>query len=151
MQLPHNSPFRFIERAGLMIIMLAVLYAIVEKCWAMWDTNTVTVTDILLLFMYLELITMVRLYWQEGRLSVLMPIFIAVIGIARHMMADSQEFGQHDLIFSAGAIVLLSLSLLILAYCQVRFSFYPSHDDREMLTPPSEAQTQTSERTDDGR
>ncbi|BBG29599.1 phosphate-starvation-inducible PsiE family protein [Zymobacter palmae] len=134
MQIQENSPFRWIERAGLLIITAVILFAIGEKCVAMWEVQIVTVTDILLLFMFLELITMVKLYWHEGRLSVLLPIFIAIIGIARHMMADSQEFGQHDLIFSAGAIVLLSLSLLILAYCQVRFSFYPSHEDRRLIS-----------------
>ena len=131
MHISSNSPFRFIERAGLTVIMLAILYAIIEKCWGMWTSATVTVTDILLLFMFLELITMVRFYWQEGHLSVYMPIFIAVIAIARHMMADSHEFGQHELVFSAGAILLLSLSLLILAYCQLRFPFYPSFEERE--------------------
>lgn len=133
MQIQENSPFRWIERIGLILITVVILFAIGEKCVAMARVQIVTVTDILLLFMFLELITMVKLYWHEGRLSVLLPIFIAIIGIARHMMADSQEFGQHDLIFSAGAIVLLSLSLLVLAYCQVRFSFYPSHEDRHVL------------------
>lgn len=137
MKIQENSPFRWIERIGLLIIAMVILFAIGEKCVAMWNVKIVTVTDILLLFMFLELITMVKLYWHEGRLSVLLPIFIAIIGIARHMMADSQEFGQHDLIFSAAAIVLLSLSLLILAYCQVRFSFYPSHEDRHLLSTDS--------------
>lgn len=134
MSIPQNSPFRWIERIGLIIITAVILFAIGEKCLAMWQAQLVTVTDILLLFMFLELITMVKLYWHEGRLSVLLPIFIAIIGIARHMMADTQEFGQHDLIFSAGAIVLLSLSLLVLAYCQFRFSFYPSNEDSRVLS-----------------
>lgn len=138
MKIQENSPFRWVERVGLLIITAAILFAIVEKCMTMWDVQLVTVTDILLLFMFLELITMVKLYWHEGRLSVLLPIFIAIIGIARHMMADSQEYGQHDLIFSAGAIVLLSLSLLVLAYCQVRFSFYPSHEDRRLISRDSD-------------
>lgn len=138
MFIPQNSLFRWIERVGLIIITAVISFAIGEKCVAMWQAQLVTVTDILLLFMFLELITMVKLYWHEGRLSVLLPIFIAIIGIARHMMADTQEVGQHDLIFSAGAIVLLSLSLLILAYCQLRFSFYPSNEDSRMLSPTAD-------------
>lgn len=134
MKIQENSPFRWIERAGLLVITAVILFAIGEKCLAMWNVQVVTVTDILLLFMYLELITMVKLYWHEGRLLVLLPIFIAIIGIARHMMADSQEVGQHELIFSAAAIALLSISLLILAYCQVRFSFYPSHEDQRLIS-----------------
>lgn len=137
MQIQEKSPFRWIERVGLLLITAVILFAIGEKCLVMWQVQAVTVTDILLLFMFLELITVVKLYWHEGRLSVLLPIFIAIIGIARHMMADTQEFGQHDLIFSAGAIVLLSLSLLLLAYCQVRFSFYPSREDRHVLASAS--------------
>ena len=137
MKIQEDSPFRWIERVGLLVITAVILFAIGEKCVVMWNVQIVTVTDILLLFMYLELITMVKLYWHEGRLSVLLPIFIAIIGIARHMMADSQEFGQHELIVSAAAIALLSVSLLILAYCQVRFSFYPSHEDRRLMSTKS--------------
>lgn len=129
MQAFLKKTFRYIERLGLLVILAAIVYAIGEKGLTLWDTKTVEVTDILLLFMYLELITMVRLYWSEGRISVLLPIFIAIIGIARHMMADSQEFDQYQLVGAAIAVTLLSISVLIIAYCQERFPYHSSKID----------------------
>lgn len=129
MQAFLKKPFRYIERLGLLVILAAIVYAIGEKAIFLWETRTVEVTDILLLFMYLELITMVRLYWSEGRISVLLPIFIAIIGIARHMMADSQEFDQYQLVGAAIAVTLLSFSVLVIAYCQERFPYHSSKAD----------------------
>lgn len=138
MQTAFQKTFHYIERLGLLVILAAIAFAVGEKSLELWDTRTVTVTDILLLFMYLELITMVRLYWNEGRISVLLPIFIAIIGIARHMMADSQEFDQYQLVGAAFAITLLSVSVLVMAYCQERFPYHSSKTQNDKSDAPSD-------------
>ncbi|WP_052365463.1 phosphate-starvation-inducible PsiE family protein [Halotalea alkalilenta] len=131
------DPFRLIERSVLILIIFAVVVAIVQKALDLWTMKEITVIDLLLLFMYLELIAMAQIYWRQGRLSVLLPIFIAVIGLARHLMAESQELHATDIIAGGGAILLLAISALVIAYSQRRYPGAMSHgNDSEETDGP---------------
>ena len=85
--------------------------------------------DLLLLFMYLEMISMVETYWRMGKLPVRMPMYIAMVGIARHLMVDSAYRSPWLMIAGAGSIVLLALGVLIVRYGHLRFP-YESNDRR---------------------
>lgn len=117
------NPTRLIERLGLIVILIATVGAVILKLEAMWHSHTITIADLLLLFMYLELVGMVHIYWHEGRLSVLLPLYIAIIGIARHLLVETQEAEGYQLITGAIAILILSVSILMIAYGQRRFPF----------------------------
>ncbi|WP_106476345.1 phosphate-starvation-inducible PsiE family protein [Phytohalomonas tamaricis] len=117
------NPTRLIERIGLIVILLAIIAAVILKLEVLWQAREIGVADLLLLFMYLELVGMVHIYWHEGRLSVLLPLYIAIIGISRHLLAETQEVEESHLITGAVAIVLLSISILMLSYGQRKFPF----------------------------
>lgn len=94
----------------------------------MFTVGAVGIGD-LLLFMYLEMISMVETYWRMGKLPVRMPMYIAMVGIARHLMVDSAYRSPWLMIAGAGSIVLLALGVLIVRYGHLRFP-YESNDRR---------------------
>ena len=79
--------------------------------------------DLLLLFMYLEIVSMVETYWRMGKLPVRMPLYIAMVGIARYLMADSAYHSPLLMVSGAGAIVLLAVGVLIVRYGHARFPY----------------------------
>jgi len=76
--------------------------------------------DILLLFIYLELGAMVGIYFKTHRLPVQFLIYIAITALSRHLVIDVQKvsdtFHLYLLLSITGAIVVLSLAILVLTY-----------------------------------
>ncbi len=114
---------RLIEYMGLVIVLSATLVAGVSELVQMFRAGTVGISDLLLLFMYLEMISMVEAYWRMGKLPVRMPLYIAMVGIARHLMVDSAYHSPWLMIAGAGSIVLLALGVLIVRYGHLRFPY----------------------------
>jgi protein PsiE len=90
----------------------------------MYGIGHPSLEDILLLFIYLELGAMVGIYFRTRRLPVQYLIYIAITGLSRHLVIDVQEvtdnFHMYLLLAISGAIVVLSLAILILTYTEKR-------------------------------
>lgn len=114
---------RLLEYVGLVIVLVATLTAGASELWRMFSSGVVGIGDLLLLFMYLEMISMVETYWRLGKLPVRMPLYIAMVGIARHLMADSSYQSPALMIAGAGAVVLLALGVFIVRYGHIRFPY----------------------------
>jgi protein PsiE len=114
---------RLLEYVGLVIVLAATLLAGGHEVWRMFSSGKVGIGDLLLLFMYLEMVSMVETYWRMGKLPVRMPLYIAMVGIARHLMADSSYHDPWLMIAGAGAIVLLAVGVFIVRYGHLRFPY----------------------------
>ena len=44
----------------------------------MFDNQTVTLADLLLMFLYLEVLAMVRIFWDQQSISITLPLLIAI-------------------------------------------------------------------------
>ena len=82
---------RLVEDAGLSIILLATIVAGGIEIHHMWVQRTVLLTDLLLMFIYVETVTMVKVYWESGKLPVRMPLYIAIVAIARYLIIDIKD------------------------------------------------------------
>lgn len=120
---------RLLERAGLMVILAATLVAMVAEVLHMLGKGKVDIPDLLLLFMYLEMVALVGMYWSKGKMSVRMPLYIAMVGVARHMMTDTSLAAPWSLLAGAGAILVLAVAVLVVRYGHTR---YPYGQDEAM-------------------
>ncbi|HWT16564.1 MAG TPA: phosphate-starvation-inducible PsiE family protein [Patescibacteria group bacterium] len=114
------------ERMGLFIVLAATLVAGTEELLRMFRVGQVGIPDLLLLFMYLEIVSMVETYWRMGKLPVRMPLYIAIVGIARHLMADPAHQSPWQLVSGAAAAVLLAIAVLIVRYGHTRYPYEES-------------------------
>jgi len=112
-----------IEDVGLMLILLTTLIAAGQEVAHMISARTVGLSDLLLLFIYLEVIAMVHAYWQSGQLPVRMPLYIGVVALARYLILDIKGMDEWRMLAVAGAIVLLALAVLVIRYGHVRFPY----------------------------
>src|SRR6478609_12143998 len=82
-----------------------------------------TLTDILLLFIYLEIGAMVGIYFKTTRLPVRYLIYIAITALGRVLIeiVSAEHKTGTDLMVVAGAILLLSLAVLILRFGSYKF------------------------------
>lgn len=117
-----------VEDIGLLIIALATVIAMGFEVIAMLYNATVTLADLLLLFIYLEVLAMVGIYLKSGKLPVRMPLYIAIVAVARYMILDMKNLDTLRMIGLAGSILIIALAILAIRYGHVRFP-YENKDD----------------------
>jgi protein PsiE len=112
-----------IEHAGLAVITIATIIAGTGEIGIMITAGAVTLADLLLLFLYLEILAMVGLYYQSGKLPVRFPIYIAIVALARYMVLDMKNMDEWRLLGVAAGILLLALAVLAIRFGHVRYPY----------------------------
>jgi len=112
-----------VEWVGLLVISIATVAAIGQETWEMVLARKVFLQDILLLFIYLEILTMVGLYFKSGKLPLRYPIYIAMVAIARYIIIGMKQFDGWTILAFAGAILVLALAVVAIRYGHVRLPY----------------------------
>lgn len=123
--------FSVIERVGLLTILIATLLIGYHEVRLMIGSGQANVSDLLLLFMYVEVISMVEVYWSAGKLPVRMPLYIAMVALARHMLIE-QGLPALDLLGTALAILLLAVAVVVVRYGHLKLPYRDAIDERHL-------------------
>lgn len=118
---------KLIEHGGLIIICIATLIAGTQEIMKMVAAGRVTLADLLMLFLYLEVIAMVAVYLDSGKLPVRMPLYIAMVALARYLALDIKDMESTKIIIVAGAILILAIAVLVIRYGQQRYPYPPGN------------------------
>lgn len=112
-----------VENLGLIIIGLATVVAGYHEVALMVANGKVTLADLLLMFLYLEVLTMVGLYYNSGKLPVRFPLYIAMVALARYLILDIKELDVWRMLAVSGSVLLIALAVLVIRYGHVRFPY----------------------------
>ena len=98
----------------LSVILICTVIAVGSEIKAMFDNQTVTLADLLLMFLYLEVLAMVRIFWDQQSISITLPLLIAITALARFIILQGKEMDPSGLVYEAVAIVLIASAIVIL-------------------------------------
>lgn len=101
---------------GLVAILGATIVAIYQEVLLVWNLGKVRVADLLLLFIYMEVIAMVGIYFKSHRLPVRFPIMIAMVALARHIILEASSMHEWEIVAYVGAIFVLGVTTTLLKY-----------------------------------
>lgn len=104
-----------IEKLLLILIMLATLVAVGAEIMHMVRYQKVELSDLLLLFIYAEVMGMLAAYYNSNRIPVTLPLIIAMTALSRMIILQSKELDKIVLIYESGSILLLSIAALIMS------------------------------------
>ena len=111
------------ENVGLIIIAIATVIAVGIEVTSMISAKTVTLADLLLLFIYLEVLAMVAMYLDSGKLPVRMPLYIAIVALARYLILDMKSMDNWRMLGVSGAILLIAIAILLHRYGHTKFPY----------------------------
>lgn len=123
--------FRYTEKAALVLVGGLALLAIGQTLIAIPVHGEIRLEDILLIFIYIEIMAMANVYFVRHSVPFTYPMFIAVTALARLIVLQGKEIDPENLLYEGGAIVLVSIAILIIRLSH-RFS------DNECDPPPEE-------------
>ena len=112
---PLQSFIWISERAILLIIAVATIYATGLEIIRLVSTNIVTLSDLFLLFIYAEVLGMVGVFYRDNRIPVTLPIIIAMTALTRMIILQSKDLDAINIIYEAGGILLLSAAAYIIS------------------------------------
>ena len=105
-----------IQLIALVIILVSTVIAFGQEMYQMILVQRVTLADVLLLFLYLEVLAMVRVFWESQSIQITLPLFIAITALARFIILQGKSLNPEILLYEAGAIVLIALAIVILRF-----------------------------------
>ena len=112
-----------VEYLGLVVIGVATTVAMYHEVMTMVAAQKVQLADLLLMFLYLEVLAMIGQYFKSGQLPVRFPMYIAMVALARYLILDIKEMTEWRMLAVAAAIFLLTVGVLIIRYGHVRFPY----------------------------
>ena len=119
------------EKTLLVIIAFLTTYAVVFEILSVVSTRAVTLTDLLLLFIYAEVLGMVAAFYKFRKIPITVPIFIAITALCRLIILQGKGINTIDLLYESGAILLLALSALVIRWNLINLKRPKSDADRE--------------------
>ena len=98
----------------MVIILISTVIAVGIEIGQMFQNRSVTLADLLLMFLYLEVLAMVRVFWNQQSISITLPLLIAITALARFIILQGKEMDPTALVYEAIAIVLIAGAIVIL-------------------------------------
>ena len=119
------------EKTLLVIIAFLTTYAVLFEILSVVSTRAVTLTDLLLLFIYAEVLGMVAAFYKFRKIPITVPIFIAITALCRLIILQGKGINTIDLLYESGAILLLALAALIIRWNLLNLNRPKDDADRE--------------------
>ena len=105
---------KYLQLGLLGIILVSTIIAVVFEIKLMFINTSVTLADLLLMFLYLEVLAMVRVFWDQQSISITLPLLIAITALSRFIILQGKEMDPSALVYEAVAIVLIAGAIVIL-------------------------------------
>ena len=105
---------KYLQLILLSIILLSTVIAVGIEIRTMYINQSVTLADLLLMFLYLEVLAMVRVFWDQQSISITLPLLIAITALARFIILQGKEMNPSGLVYEAVAILLIAGAIVVL-------------------------------------
>ena len=119
-----------IEKGLLGLIAVLTVIATAQELVAIIDAKKVDLADLLLLFIYTEVLGMIGVFYASNRIPITLPLFIAMTAIARLIILQGKEMDASVLIYEASAIAIIALACLIVRFKPPwTYKYQPEEDE----------------------
>ena len=103
-----------LQLALMVIILISTVIAVGIEMKKIFLNQSVTLADLLLMFLYLEVLAMVRVFWNQQSISITLPLLIAITALARFIILHGKEMDPTALVYEAVAILLIAGAIVVL-------------------------------------
>ena len=111
-----NSAIRNIQLVAVLAVLVATIIAFFVELSVMYETQTVGLADLLLMFIYIEVLGLVRSYWETRAVRITYPLVIAITALARYIILQDKDSDPANLIYIALAILIVSIATVVVRF-----------------------------------
>ena len=111
-----SKTIRNIQLTAVLILLISTVIAFIIEMKAMYENQTITLADLLLMFIYIEVIGLVKSYWETRAVRITYPLVIAITALARFIILQDKESDPTNLIYISLAILIVAISTVIIKF-----------------------------------
>ena len=111
-----NNTIRNIQLTAVLFVLLSTIIAFFLEVKQMYDNKNIELADLLLMFIYIEVIGLVKSYWETRSVRITYPLVIAITALARFIILQDKESDPTNLIYISVAILIVALATVIIRF-----------------------------------
>ena len=111
-----NQAIRNIQLVAVIAVLIATIIAFFVELTLMYETKTIGLADLLLMFIYIEVLGLVRSYWETRSVRITYPLVIAITALARFIILQDKNSDPTNLIYIALAILIVSVATVVVRF-----------------------------------
>ena len=127
-----NSAIRNIQLVAVLAVLIATIIAFFVEISVMYETKTVGLADLLLMFIYIEVLGLVRSYWETRSVRITYPLVIAITALARYIILQDKNSDPANLIYIALAILIVSTATVVIRFRNSKYLKIDSKKTNEL-------------------
>ena len=116
-----NTTIRNIQLVAVLIVLVATVLAFFLEIQEMYLNRKVSLADLLLLFIYIEVIGLVRSYWETRSVRISYPLVIAITALARYIILQDKNDDPSTLLYISLAILIVALSTVVIRFRKSKY------------------------------
>ena len=109
-----NNTIRNIQLTAVLFVLVSTIIAFFLEVKEMYDEKNIDLADLLLMFIYIEVIGLVRSYWETRAVRISYPLVIAITALARFIILQDKDSDPSNLIYISTAILIVALATVII-------------------------------------
>ena len=111
-----NQTIRNIQLTAVLIVLISTIVAFFLEMSDMYMNRDITLADLLLMFIYIEVIGLVRSYWETRAVRITYPLVIAITALARFIILQDKESDPSNLIYISIAILIVAVATVVIRF-----------------------------------
>ena len=111
-----NNTIRNIQLTAVLFVLFATIIAFFLEVKEMYNNQKIGLADLLLMFIYIEVIGLVRSYWETRSVRISYPLVIAITALARYIILQDKNDDPTSLIYISLAILIVALATVVIRF-----------------------------------
>ena len=116
-----NTTIRNIQLTAAIFVLFATVIAFVLEVREMYNDKSINLADLLLMFIYIEVIGLVRSYWETQSVRIIYPLVIAITALARYIILQDKNDDPITLVYISLAILIVSIATVVIRFRNSKF------------------------------
>ena len=96
------------------VILVSTIVAVGLEIKVMFSLQKVGLADLLLMFLYLEVLAMIRVFWNSQSIGITIPLLIAITALSRFIILQGKEQDPLALVYESIAILLIATAIVVI-------------------------------------
>ena len=111
-----NNTIRNIQLTAVIFVLISTIIAFLLEVKEMYENRNIELADLLLMFIYIEVIGLVKSYWETRSVRITYPLVIAITALARFIILQDKESDPSNLIYISIAILIVAIATVVIRF-----------------------------------
>ena len=111
-----NNTIRNIQLTAVLFVLVSTIIAFLLEVKEMYENKNIELADLLLMFIYIEVIGLVKSYWETRSVRITYPLVIAITALARFIILQDKDSDPSNLIYISIAILIVAIATVIIRF-----------------------------------